>query len=135
MRLIKTRALQVNVDKCIGCRACSAVCPAGLIILTDQTAQRTVRFAAVCVEDCTLCDPACPEGAIVLLPGAAGTETTVSFDLLPCAACHTPFLTAPILSKLRAGLAAIGLADPSWLTLCPACRQAKQGQEMAGDRP
>jgi ferredoxin len=112
------------------------VCPAGLITLTDQAARRTVRFAAVCAEDCALCVPACPEGAITLTPGAPGAETTVGFDLLLCDACHTPFLTAPILVKLRAGLAtAIGPTDPSWLTLCPACRQAKQGQEMAGVRP
>ena len=51
----------VDKSKCIGCGACTSICPVGAIELVDGVAQINKD---VCV-DCGTCEVTCPVGAIV----------------------------------------------------------------------
>ncbi len=55
----------VDVDKCIGCGGCAAVCPARCIKINDidQTTRRITRLLERCVF-CGRCAEVCPEDAI-----------------------------------------------------------------------
>jgi ferredoxin len=130
--------LVVDLDKCIGCWACTHVCPADLITFADNDGQRTLRFARICSEDCIRCAEVCPEGAITLAPATEialeDEYLTATFDLLRCQQCETPFTTERIIKKL---LTVIPLefqndaAELSWVGLCPVCRKAIEGDKVA----
>jgi len=129
------RQLLVDRGKCIGCLACSSVCPAGLIALTDVDRQRTIRFAAACAEDCDLCVPACPTEAIALHPATGAVEpTVVTFDLGVCPRCQETTTPRPVVDRVRAAvMAGIGApeSDLAWLDLCPACRRVLEVEDLA----
>ena len=136
------RNLLVDLERCIGCLACSNICPASLIQLEDALRRRSIRFPRICEEDCTRCVEACPERAISLVAtGAApGKEPlTVSFDLIACERCGAPFVTEPILRKLEKVVPSGQKRDTKgsyWLLLCPGCRQKVEGKRaVLGARP
>ena len=58
---------EVDVDKCIGCGACAAVCPARLIKIEDldQITRRITRLLERCIF-CGRCADVCPEDAITM---------------------------------------------------------------------
>ena len=58
---------ELDVDKCIGCGACAAVCPARLIMIQDidQNTRRMVRLLERCIF-CGRCAEVCPEDAITM---------------------------------------------------------------------
>ena len=129
------RQLQVSAEQCIGCRACATVCPAGLITLDDHDHRRTVRFAALCAEECDRCEAACPTQAIHLAPAVApvGEGTALSFILQACSGCGAPLAPAEMLAHLRTAIPAQVQADAEgqdWLGLCPTCRQQEEAQRM-----
>jgi formate hydrogenlyase subunit 6/NADH:ubiquinone oxidoreductase subunit I len=135
--------LLVDLDKCIGCWACTHACPAELITFADNDRQRVLRFARTCSEDCTCCAEVCPEEAITLTPvaevgrlsiAAASEYLTATFDLLRCQQCDAPFTTERIVNKLLAVVPQefqADAADLSWIRLCPDCRQLTEGEKAA----
>lgn len=130
--------LVVDLDKCIGCWACTHVCPADLITFADQDGQRILRFIRLCREDCTRCADVCPEEAIALTPATEtlpeGAYLTATFDLLDCQHCGTLFTTARIVDKLSEVIPLelqTDAANLSWVRLCPHCRQLSEGKKIA----
>ena len=136
----RSRRLLVSAEHCLGCRACATVCPAGLITRTDADFWRTLRFAAVCAEECDRCAAACPTQAITLADfrslanfGSLGEGTVLEFALVACEGCGAPLAPAEMLAHLRATVPAPVQADAEgldWLALCPACRQRVEAQRM-----
>jgi ferredoxin len=130
------RRLRVDATRCIGCRACTTVCPAGLITLTDSDHRRMVRYVALCAEDCDRCATACPTQAIHLESAAApaGEGTILHFALAACEHCRAPLAPVEMLDHLRAAIPAQMQTDAEgqdWLTLCPGCRQQLEAEGMA----
>ena len=133
--------VDLDIDKCIGCWACTHVCPADLITFADRDQQRTLRFARVCQEedgDCTRCADVCPEEAITLTPATEmmpeGAYLTATFDLLDCQQCGAPCTTARIVDKLLGVIPPefqTDATDISWVRLCPHCRQLTEGKRVA----
>lgn len=58
--------LQYNADKCVGCGACSDVCPHGVFVVSGRKAQVADRDA--CIE-CGACAKNCPTSAIEVEAG------------------------------------------------------------------
>ncbi len=58
---------EVDIDKCIGCGGCAAVCPAHAIMIQDidPTTRRMVRLLERCVY-CGRCAEVCPEDAMTM---------------------------------------------------------------------
>ncbi len=93
---------EVDVDKCIGCGACAAVCPARLIKVTDpdQTTRHITRLLERCVF-CGRCAEVCPENAITMSKKFELSSDKVRQDLVHeceifmatckrCGRCYTP---------------------------------------------
>lgn len=132
------RQLSVATEKCIGCWACTHVCPADLITFADENHRRKLRFARICrEEDCTLCADVCPEKAITLTSAEEAREEaylTATFDLIGCQQCGAPFTTARIVAKLVDSVpeeVQTDAAELSWVRLCPDCRQLIEGERLA----
>ncbi len=131
------RQLLVSVERCIGCRACATVCPADLITLNDSDHRRTLRFAAVCSEECDLCVGACPTEAINLAPlegPVPGEGAELRFELQACTSCGGPVATAEMLAWLRAEIpkeVQIDAEGQEWLEMCPSCRQELEAWRVA----
>lgn len=55
---------RIDVKKCIGCGACSSVCPSSLIEMVDNEDHTTItRHFERCIY-CGRCEEMCPEGAV-----------------------------------------------------------------------
>ncbi|MEO2151355.1 MAG: 4Fe-4S binding protein [Thermococcus sp.] len=56
--------LKYNVDKCVGCRMCVTVCPAGVFVYLADI-RKVALWTARCVY-CSQCVDVCPTGALKL---------------------------------------------------------------------
>ena len=142
-----TRVLVLDAEKCIGCRACTTVCPEKLISFSEENDTRSISFPANCSKDCELCALACPEKAISFIfpDGAEKSRTnqksqvppeslTLDFELAPCQNCGTPFATGKELEKVKEIISEKVPLPPSgsfWTGLCPGCRQAVFREKQA----
>lgn len=129
--------LMIRENACIGCLACSTVCPDHRIMLRDEKDRRRVIFERVCRQpDCDRCVAACPEDALVLqplAPGGSEQPLQLAFEWSPCRQCARPVTTAKVLAKLaREAPPELGSAVEigEWLRLCPACRRRKESESL-----
>lgn len=120
------RSIEVNREKCIGCRACSAVCSPLLITLADGGNRRVIAFPPSCEEDCDQCLKVCPTGAIAF-GEKPGMPTTLEFELISCVRCGKPFATEEELAYVLPRISRVLGGEPEWKELCPECR----GKESA----
>lgn len=93
---------EVDVECCIGCGACAAVCPARLIRVVDvgQDRRRIVRLFERCIR-CGRCAEVCPENAIEMTRKFETATDNPREDLVDvceiqmgtcrrCGRCYTP---------------------------------------------
>lgn len=120
------KAIEVNREKCIGCRACSTICSPLLITLTDDGHRRVIAFPPSCEEDCDRCLRACPTGAIAF-GEKPGVSAILEFELAFCDRCGKPFATKEELAYVLSRISSIMGGEPEWKNLCPECR----GKESA----
>lgn len=62
-----TRLIIADEKKCIGCRACTSVCPEGRIHFSEDGGMRNIQFPGSCTLNCELCALTCPEDAITFV--------------------------------------------------------------------
>ena len=70
--------LQLDTEKCIGCKKCTEVCPHGVFIVANGKSQIVDRSA--CME-CGACDKNCPADAISVKSGV-GCAAGIIFGAL-----------------------------------------------------
>jgi Pyruvate/2-oxoacid:ferredoxin oxidoreductase delta subunit len=111
------REIKIDQGRCIGCSACSRVCPAGLITLRDSLDREI--WLSPCSEDCQRCLEACPEDAITLVE--SGGDSLISFELMACKVCSQRFAPRKMIDRIKRVLPE---TDPaSWADICPGCRR------------
>lgn len=128
------RKIKVDPDKCVGCQACTNVCPAALIRFSDDDSDRVFTFAETCSEVCTRCADACSEKAITLAPAKKASEKffTAKFPLAHCASCEMPYTTQKMVAKLRVSIPALLIPEgKDWLNICLACRQKGAAENIS----
>ena len=70
--------LQLDTEKCIGCKKCTEVCPHGVFMIADGKAQ--IADSGACME-CGACDKNCPTEAISVRSGV-GCAAGIIFGAL-----------------------------------------------------
>ena len=128
------RTLEIDLNRCIGCQACTHVCPAKLISFRDHESRRTLQFAKTCTEDCNRCVEACSEAAIRLAPTdqTSKEHLAAQFALMRCDACGNAYATEKMVDKLRASVPALLIPpDQNWLEMCLDCRRTAEAGQIA----
>lgn len=120
--------IQVEADRCLGCLACSNICPSQLITREEREGKsRTIRWSK-CKEECDICVEYCPGKALTLVPYMEETPEVVelAFDLMPCQVCKKGYAPEPMLRRIRESIPSNLLTDfsgRSWVEICPLCRR------------
>ncbi|RLF14946.1 MAG: hypothetical protein DRJ97_05160 [Thermoprotei archaeon] len=123
-------------DKCIGCGACSRVCPALAITVSDGEGKRVVRVWYGHCAFCGRCEDSCPQEAIKLSRDYLAVsfnkeelEDKVELELARCPSCGSTFTTVRQLDKIFELVSqtlvkrGASLDEYRRLTmLCPSCR-------------
>jgi ferredoxin len=128
------RKLVVDLNMCIGCQACTNICPAALIRFSDDGADRIFKFAETCSEDCTRCADACSETAITLSPATRASKKffTVAFPLARCTNCDTPYTTEKMANKLKSSIPTLLVPEGiDWINTCLDCRQKTEAKNIS----
>ena len=123
-------------EKCIGCGACSKVCPASAITVTDVDGRRTVRVWYGHCAFCGRCEDSCPQEAIKLSTDYLAVsfnkeelEDKVEHEMARCPMCGSTFTAVKHLDKVyelaRQALVKRGASLDEYrrfMLLCPSCR-------------
>ena len=73
--LTKDLSLQLDVERCIGCKMCAVVCPHGVFTVENQQARLVDREA--CME-CGACALNCPVQALTVASGVGCAEAIIN---------------------------------------------------------
>jgi len=128
------RKIEVDTNACIGCQACTHVCPANLISFRDDDQERAVHIPQTCTEDCTRCADACSEKAITLVTTEQVVDGlfTVKIPLQRCVHCGASYATEPMVKKLTVSIPALLVnGEQNWLTMCLECRRAAEAKHLS----
>jgi len=126
--------IKVDPGRCMGCLACSNVCPSQNIVRTDTGEARTIHWKR-CKEECDLCVEFCPAKALTLVPyDELAPEPEISFELVECRFCGSHYATLPMLMRVESSLPS-GLQKDArgleWIWICPQCRRDIEAENAA----
>ena len=153
----RIRLIIVEEKKCIGCRACTSVCPEGIINFSEEGGMRNIQFPGSCTLNCELCALNCPENAITFvlreegkLEGKLGgklegekkagenrfllPDRIISLKLMPCRKCGATFATLKEIEKVRKAISEkvpLLSGGDFWMELCPGCRRVTSREKEA----
>ena len=116
-------------DSCTLCNACAESCPHQALAIQEGE----LLFHQEKCSGCGYCQQICPERSITLSEKAGalmlGTRTVYKDEMIKCAKCNAPYVSAKMLSKVSETLE----ADKQTLRLCPSCRRAEVYQNIFGN--
>ncbi len=122
--------LVFDPTKCVGCGACTRVCPANAMNLEIRGNEIVVEyFAGRCIL-CHLCFYACPFGALVATTSFDRTTTNfedlfdrVAHEGAACPSCGSIHATKRLIQFVDLVLKSEGIEIEDRLRLCPECRR------------
>lgn len=120
--------VRLDPKKCIGCGACTIICPPNALTMHDEGDVRVIRyFVGRCIF-CGMCAEVCPTDAITITRefelASVNTEQLlrdIVHSRVKCRICGRPFL--PIKLVMTANKDVQG--SDNYVDVCPECR-AKQ---------
>ncbi len=101
--------LDINIDACTLCMACTSSCPTAAI--SDTPGEPKLRFTQSACVQCGLCVNTCPEKALSLVPqldfrpSAMQPETLYEEEPFECISCGTAFATKSTIERISNQLA------------------------------
>lgn len=141
--------LDINMDACTLCMACTSSCPTGAI--ADTPGEPKLRFTQSACVQCGLCVNTCPEKALSLVPqlnftaSAMQPETLYEEEPFECISCGKPFATKSTIERISNQLAGKhsmfeNEERSNLIKMCEHCRVEAQANSSsdpfsAGNRP
>jgi hydrogenase-4 component H len=131
----------VDVEKCMGCGACSNACTSRLITLRDSGDYRTVDFNLRRCTYCARCRDVCPQQALSMTerfetatPTPDDLRMTVNLRLVRCRECGAVVSTERYMNRVRDALVEQLKVPPeeiTWLDLCLDCKRSRAMRNTA----
>ena len=134
--------LDINIEACTLCMACTSVCPASAVV--DTPGEPKLRFVESACVQCGLCVNTCPENALTLVPqlnfspNAIQPITLYEEEPFDCITCGTPFATKSTIERISTQLAGKHsmFADPERAELIKMCEKCRvEAQANSKDDP
>ena len=141
--------LDINMDACTLCMACTSACPTSAI--SDTPGEPKLRFTQSACVQCGLCANTCPEKALTLVPqldftpAAMQPETLYEEEPFECISCGTAFATKSTIERISNQLAGKhsmfeNEERSNLIKMCENCRVEAQANSSsdpfsAGTRP
>jgi hydrogenase-4 component H len=124
---------EVDIEKCIGCTACSMACPTRCIELTDTEDERVTVYCLDRCSYCGRCEEVCPTGAVTLsaefelaTDSIDDIRITTHHELVRCEECDEVVGTVREIEMLKAHMAEkvdMDAEQLKWLYVCPECKR------------
>lgn len=134
------KKMMVSDKKCIGCGACTNVCPAYCISISDNKKYRVLEINIANCIYCGLCGEVCPEKVITLIPGNELPSYNKDYlhhelriKLKRCEHCREVIGTKKGVMKIIKELfsqCGINPRELEWVNLCPACKRKFQSHNL-----
>jgi len=130
-------AIEIDPSKCVGCGACTRICPPKALTLEAEGGKLVLRyFVGRCIF-CWMCVDVCPEKAItgtrnfeLAAESIENLYSDVVHKLAVCRKCGKPFISAKQLDKVKKRIdASTELGEA--LDLCPECRRKETLAKIA----
>lgn len=120
-------AIEINTEKCVGCGACTRICPPKALTLISEGETQILRyFVGRCIF-CGMCADTCPEKAIKItkefeLASDQITElyTDIEHEVCLCRKCGSLFVSRKLLNKIKT---LTEIIPDNIMELCPRCRR------------
>ncbi len=134
--------LDINIEACTLCMACTSVCPASAVV--DTPGEPKLRFVESACVQCGLCVNTCPESALTLVPqlnlSTAAIQPITLYEEEPfdCIVCGTPFATKSTIERISGQLAGKHsmFADSDRADLIKMCEKCRvEAQANSKDDP
>lgn len=124
---------EIDIEKCIGCTACSMACPTRCIEITDTEDERVTVYCLDRCSYCGRCESVCPTDAITLsdeyelaTDDVDDIRITTHHSLVRCEECGRVVGTRREIEKLKSQIAEntdIAPDQITWLNTCSECKR------------
>lgn len=129
-------AIEVDPSKCVGCGACTRICPPKALTLTVEGSTIILKyFAGRCIF-CGMCADTCPEKAIRITREfelATGNifdlYRDVEHEARVCSTCGKTFISKKLISKIELKVPDV---PQEVMDLCPECRRRETLKRFVG---
>ncbi|MCS7110806.1 MAG: 4Fe-4S binding protein [Ignisphaera sp.] len=128
--------MEIDSNKCVGCGACTRICPPKALMLTTEGNTMTLKyFVGRCIF-CGMCADTCPEKAIRITKEfelATGNifdlYTDIEHEIKACSMCGKTFISKKLSNKI-----ALKVPDmpQETMDLCPDCRRKETLKRFMG---